>query len=389
MAITQVGSAVTQSNAANNVAGNLVVNVPTGVQDGDVIVAFVYKAVNATHSLTAPGGWTQIGTNQDSTNIQASAWWRIASSEPASYTWTISSTGIWGVCQVAFRGAHPTSPIHTSAQNASTTTDPYSCPNVTTTVQCNILSFGASRDDSVTEVTHTAAGVSELADWGFDGGASTRNGAVYFNTSPVSAGTITGLSINPSGSITNSARFTVALRVLQAASPEAEHVAVDARARRTQAPPGGTHGATLLVYQTSPQSIPDSTDTAVVWDTEQVNTGPANWWDSGSASDIVIPWVGPYLVTVAVLFNEVTTGRRCIHLTRGTSLSTESFVCGMCIGTGTTSEANSQCRFSGVVYLSSGIHRLAAWQNSGGSLPTEVNHGYPYTAYASFTYLGG
>lgn len=210
MPITQVGTAVTNSNAAASVAGNLVVNVPSGVQDGDLLIACVYKALDSVHTLTAPAGWTQIGTAEEApANINASMWRRVASSEPASYTWNISSTGIWGVAQVAFRGVDTTSPIHTSASTSGAATDPYSCPNLTTSAATYVVSFGASRDDSLTEVTHTATDT-ELADWGNDGGASTRNGAIYLSGEK-SAGTVTGLSINPSGSINNYCAWSVAL----------------------------------------------------------------------------------------------------------------------------------------------------------------------------------
>jgi hypothetical protein len=213
MAITQIGAAESDSNSAGSTSGNLSVSVPAGVANGDVLIACVYKALDDVHTLTAPGGWTQIGSNANaSANIQSSVWRRTASSEPASYTWNISASGIWGVTQVAFRGVDTVAPVNTSASANGTTTDPYSCPNLTLTATSRVLSFGASRDDSTTEVTHTATDT-ELADWGFDGGASTRNGAIYLSAEHAS-GSYTGLSINPSGSITNYTAWSVALKVL-------------------------------------------------------------------------------------------------------------------------------------------------------------------------------
>lgn len=211
MAIAQVGTAVEQSNAAGATAGNLVVNVPSGVANGHLLIACVFKADDGVHTLTAPAGWTLIGSADASANIQSKMYYRVASSEPANYTWTISAAGIWGVSQLAFSGVDTSSPINASASNSSTTTDPYSCPNLTTTLATNVISFGASRDDSTTEVTHTGSDTL-LSDWGNDGGASTRNGAVFLSAQKA-AGSVTGLSINPSGSITNSVRWSVALNI--------------------------------------------------------------------------------------------------------------------------------------------------------------------------------
>jgi hypothetical protein len=215
VAITHVGTE-TASNSANNVAGNLSPNVPAGTIEGDVMLAFVYKAADSVHTVSAPGGWTALSSGaQQTTNLYGRVWYRVAGdSEPGSYTWSVSSTGIWGVAISTFRGVSSGSPINANAGDTYTTQDPATAPTVTTTLPTNIVTFRASRDNSTAEVTHTASGVTELADWGNDGGASTRNGAIYFDSAAVTAGSGRGgLSVNPSGSVTDGVMFTIALTV--------------------------------------------------------------------------------------------------------------------------------------------------------------------------------
>jgi hypothetical protein len=220
MAITHVATQF-ESNAAGATAGNLVVAVPAGTQNGDVMLAFVYKAADSVHTVTAPAGWTAVSSGAvDTTNIYGNVWYRVASSEPSNYTWTISSTGIWGAAISTFRGVSTGAPINANSGASYTTQDPATAPTVTTTAATNIVTFRASRDDSTAEVTHTATDT-ELADWGNDGGASTRNGAIYFSTEVTAGAGRGGLSVNPSGSVTNGVMFTIALAVLSETSANA------------------------------------------------------------------------------------------------------------------------------------------------------------------------
>jgi len=74
---------------------SLVVNVPAGVQDGDVMLAAISAGAG---TIVKPAAWSNalVGTNQG-------LYYRIASSEPASYTWTIASATNWaGVVDAYF-----------------------------------------------------------------------------------------------------------------------------------------------------------------------------------------------------------------------------------------------------------------------------------------------
>lgn len=79
------------------------VNVPAGVADNDLLIC-VINGISAVP--TAHGSWTTRGTGQEtSTNVLCQT--RLASSEPASYTWTVPS-GRNGGSIFAFRGGFNT-----------------------------------------------------------------------------------------------------------------------------------------------------------------------------------------------------------------------------------------------------------------------------------------
>ena len=79
--------------SGNSYTTSLGVSRPTGVADGDVLLAVVawYD-----YTLTPPSGWTQIGVTRTwsigSNTAYARVYYKVASSEPASYTWGLSST---------------------------------------------------------------------------------------------------------------------------------------------------------------------------------------------------------------------------------------------------------------------------------------------------------
>lgn len=97
------------AQGSNNAGGgtSITMTVPGGVVNGDALLMSV--ATNSTaSSITTPGGWTLITSNNANAPNHA-IFWRAASSEPASYAVTISSDKASGVI-VAFSGADTTLP---------------------------------------------------------------------------------------------------------------------------------------------------------------------------------------------------------------------------------------------------------------------------------------
>jgi hypothetical protein len=129
MAITFVNE-----NDLGGFGTSLTVTVPSGVVDHDVMVL---HAQNPT-AFNALAGWTSLGTNTVG-GYFSQFWWRLAASEPASYTltWSSSSPTTTGTI-AAYRGADITAPVHASAI-AGGTTQTFAAPTITTLLQCMIV----------------------------------------------------------------------------------------------------------------------------------------------------------------------------------------------------------------------------------------------------------
>lgn len=90
-------------NTSGTSASIITVNVPTQAADGDVLLAITNGPVG---TVTAPAGWTLLGTFADGAVTQSNAYRRIASSEPASYQFTFPSSSACRVVIICFGGAH-------------------------------------------------------------------------------------------------------------------------------------------------------------------------------------------------------------------------------------------------------------------------------------------
>jgi hypothetical protein len=99
---------------------SVTVSVPAGTQAGDVMVAFIGLISQTT--ITAPFGWELLDTQDAGANTRYAAYRRVASSEPASYTWSwtgsFKNSGWIG----SYRGADPTDPIGDFDSNGTNVT---------------------------------------------------------------------------------------------------------------------------------------------------------------------------------------------------------------------------------------------------------------------------
>lgn len=107
MAILPVAAAKATSSSA---VASLVCDVPTGTTDGHVMVMGVLQ--DALGTITVDG-WSSIPTVQLD---DATYFYRVASSEPASYTVNLSSTRRGGVIIATFSGVDTSTPIADSAK---------------------------------------------------------------------------------------------------------------------------------------------------------------------------------------------------------------------------------------------------------------------------------
>lgn len=147
------------TSAGNSTATPLTLNKPTGVVDGDVLIV-IAEIEDATASWTSVGaGFTSLGTVTSSTN-KLQVWWKVASSEPASWTWTQSGGFVWSsvVC-VAYSGANSPSVDVFGTGNSGTSVAEASqtAPSVTTTSANDLLIFAYCNDTSTVATGMTGA----------------------------------------------------------------------------------------------------------------------------------------------------------------------------------------------------------------------------------------
>lgn len=153
-----------RSHATNTVSvGSSALNIPTapaGVVDGDFLVAFV--ATNTVHAVgTVPSGWTQIGVTQDhGTDTSMSCIYKIASSEPASYTFSgfFAATEIYSVVMAAYSGVDAATPLDgvTPVQETSGTTATAPSITITPTTADAMILFMLGCDPGVDPLVFTA-----------------------------------------------------------------------------------------------------------------------------------------------------------------------------------------------------------------------------------------
>ncbi len=130
---------------AASTASNSSIAVPSGTTNGDFMVAFVGGFNPST--LTVPSGWTQVGStlNWNSSQYSAALLYRVASSEPASYTFT---SGMYNYGFIAtYRGTSTLSiDVAGSIVELASGTS-YTIPGITSSSGSILLSAIIDRDD--------------------------------------------------------------------------------------------------------------------------------------------------------------------------------------------------------------------------------------------------
>lgn len=156
-----------QSSATTGAAAatSLVVNMPAGVQPGDMLIAAVTADLGSGVAITAPAGWNLQMTNTQSTNVRLSTYWRLADgTEPASYTWNFDvATQACGAI-LAYSGVHPFAPMaRATASNgtAGTTLTPIGVQS--SYIGLAVQVFGTRNTTAAASLT-PAAGTTERVD---------------------------------------------------------------------------------------------------------------------------------------------------------------------------------------------------------------------------------
>lgn len=208
------------------------VNVPAGVVNGDVMVAVVMAG--GANTLTPPAGWTQLDV-AFSLGPSIGSWYRVASSEPASYNWTYSgSLNVTGIIS-AYSGVDTTTPVpQHSAWHRRTSSTLITGDSITTTVNGTwILHLGG--DSSATTITQPS-GWNQRANPNA-GGTTTALSDIPFASLGAPTSGPTG-DFNATGASGNTQGSLIALKPAGAAAVTAHARALGAPLRQTLTPIG-------------------------------------------------------------------------------------------------------------------------------------------------------
>ena len=134
------------SSAVNNATTTLVLPRPTGIVQGDVLLALVSS--RGAPVISAPAGWSSVLTTQNGTLMEQAAFVRTAgASEPASYTFTLSKAVSTTGGILAYSGVDAAHPIDAAAGAVSASSATVTAPSITTSTPNAMLvaHFGMAR----------------------------------------------------------------------------------------------------------------------------------------------------------------------------------------------------------------------------------------------------
>lgn len=136
---------------------------PTGTKAGDLLIAGLMFEKGGSVTPGAPTGWTLIQRTNQGNNVGMATYYKIAgSSEPSTYTFSLSSGPKWSIGISRIEGADPTNPIDANNGAFGGPSSKADAPSITSTV-CNalVMAFYTNKKDA----TWTAApGTTEVYD---------------------------------------------------------------------------------------------------------------------------------------------------------------------------------------------------------------------------------
>lgn len=111
------------ANSGSGTGTAVLLSNPTGLANGDYIEVNITSAGGSGVTITPPAGWTLIGVqNNSGANTAQWVYWKIAASEPASWTWTLSLAKQWSADGVAYTGVDQFNPVSFFSQTSGATT---------------------------------------------------------------------------------------------------------------------------------------------------------------------------------------------------------------------------------------------------------------------------
>lgn len=197
MAVTFVAEAHASNSGTN--ATTLACNVPPGTANNDVMVAFTGSSIGT--AFVPSAGWTVIGTTGTAgTDVDCKAYFRVASSEPASYTFTGNAVDNQVIQIATFRGVDTAAPMNVAGQSTTVTTQNVTGPTVTSTATGLVLYQRTVRDNvtSVESITSNGAAKNVASQAEVHITAATVNVVLglFYNTADVASGSQVGSQLN-------------------------------------------------------------------------------------------------------------------------------------------------------------------------------------------------
>jgi hypothetical protein len=193
------------ASSANNGTGttSLSVNKPTGVAQGDVMLATL--TATGTGSITAPSGWTAITNATQGTALRQATYYKVAgASEGSSYSWGLGTSRSTSAGIVAYRGVNQTAPVDASATATATSGNAVG-PSVTTSAASDQVVASAS----FATATTVTADASTTERYDVSSGSTTTEAADF---AQANAGATTAKTAKPAASSSGWIAATVALR---------------------------------------------------------------------------------------------------------------------------------------------------------------------------------
>jgi hypothetical protein len=195
-------------------------NVPSGAQAGDVLVAAIGVGRNGTNHpvvITAPSGWTLVQRTNDGNQSTLALYTHVLRSGETRYTWSTDAKVGGTAFLAAFGGVDTARPVDVAGGVLVTTTNRPTTPSLTTTVaDTQLVAAWHAYDANGTGTTWTPpSGMSELAERTSGG---TRSGSVA--TKPQTTAGATGAQTATTSAVQDRALGAlVALRPAGAVPP--------------------------------------------------------------------------------------------------------------------------------------------------------------------------
>ncbi|MGH9010154.1 MAG: metallophosphoesterase family protein, partial [Acidimicrobiia bacterium] len=129
--ITVIGDASSGSSSSRN---SITISRPSGTQAGQVMVASIVSNDDSP-GFTAPAGWTLVRQDTIVDSLRQNVYYKVAgSSEPGSYTWTLSSYRRVAGGITTYAGVNTADPIDAHAGQTNPSGTSITAPSITTTV---------------------------------------------------------------------------------------------------------------------------------------------------------------------------------------------------------------------------------------------------------------